>query len=194
MSKSVKCADCGFLALRHKTTRQLVEVEERTRRDGAIPHNPAFNDECCEPTPVCFVESRYLADEFDNADVKGGRFEKLRHVLTNSRESECNGKFVKWRPGFSPKEMLEMEMLKEQRRWQERESEKNRSFEVEQGGLNRRQQRLSLGIAILAVVVSVLVALLKSNAPPVVTVTPLLPAPVVNLQLPQPQPTGASKE
>ena len=117
----VRCADCGFLANRNFETGELVSVDEG-RQTGRFR---TLLGVTYGPMPTCFrmkanLFAEYLTEKSEN---------RLLAVITKDR-GECAG-FVKWEPGFTPKEHREMlfdlerEKLaaddrKEKRRWHER--------------------------------------------------------------------------
>lgn len=122
----VKCAECGFLALRNRVSRELVEVEGPLRQsaNAPMPRTPTEPRELYERTPLCFARARQLQDEVSNDD----RHELLRVF---QRDRDCPS-FTTWQQGFTPKEhrdMLDRQWLlereerrdKEQRQWQTRQ-------------------------------------------------------------------------
>ena len=91
-------ADCGFLANRNFETGELVSVDEG-RQTGRFR---TLLGVTYGPMPTCFrmkanLFAEYLTEKSEN---------RLLAVITKDRE-ECAG-FVKWEPGFTPKEHREM--------------------------------------------------------------------------------------
>jgi hypothetical protein len=134
-----------------------VEVEERTRRVGAIPFNPQFGDECCEVPPICFVESYDIANEFEK--LQGDRTQKLLEVIIRSRDASCKDTFVKWQAGYSPKEIYDMALSKEMlaiqhsredadRQWRKEETGLQRAWQAEQTRLADERHRETIRVAV----------------------------------------------
>lgn len=97
MPDKVRCADCGFLAARHKDTRQLLDGEPMLRDRGYLP--ATHYDE----HPVCFANKVKFRspEEMGISTNEDKRKEKLHHPR------DCDG-FTPWRIGFTPKEHQEM--------------------------------------------------------------------------------------
>lgn len=110
MVEQVKCRDCGYLALRKKDTRELVDAEECYRKDGTVP-GPGMSDKPdshlrvfdvhYEKPPICFVRAADLRKE------SGENAEKRAEVVNRPRK--C-AKFTSWEQGFTPKEVVEMRL------------------------------------------------------------------------------------
>ncbi len=97
----VRCADCGFLAVVHAETDELLEVPEAVRKTWAIPPSatrPQYKRYC--DMPVCFARACDLA-----GDV--GVFSPQRVLAVIEREREC-GAFHAHKVGQSPKELESM--------------------------------------------------------------------------------------
>jgi hypothetical protein len=127
----VKCADCGFLALRNQFTGQLDEGDEDYRRTGMPPLRKKSNqpggprsfldnpyDFPFANPPICFVQAFNLGDEFS---VEPSQIlpEMALDVLKNERDCGERELFTSWQQGFTPKE--HREMLDRQRRLQQEE-------------------------------------------------------------------------
>ena len=52
-----KCADCGFLAVRHRETRQLLDAEDKLRWAGEMPTPLDSRGYIYDEWPVCFVRA-----------------------------------------------------------------------------------------------------------------------------------------
>ena len=139
-----KCAECGFLAGRNKTTRELEEIEGQFRSSGDQPKvNYQYGNIGAlkqEPLPVCFARSFNLHNEiklsYQNARQKMPEEARKQLGLPEwkiyvseilSAERECKS-FTDWQQGFTPKEhreildrkiMMEMEenRRKNDRKW-----------------------------------------------------------------------------
>ena len=108
--EEVKCAGCGFLAVKMTVTGGFVEVEEGRREKWVMPerisgghlHNVVVHD----ALPHCFRRAASLS-----AEVGGGHHTAME-LLNDIRavvhkERECP-EFKKWVQGHSPKEHYEM--------------------------------------------------------------------------------------
>src|SRR5713101_1490489 len=97
-----KCADCGYLSIRKLDSNALVEVIGDTRRAWTTPEIPGKSQYSqFDPRPVCFVRAADLLEEAGNSAAK----DAVLPVITKDRN--CSG-FIKWSPGYSPKEHREM--------------------------------------------------------------------------------------
>ena len=100
----VKCADCGFLAVRNTNTRDLEEAEQDFRTRAYIPMtgDPGRTYARLEKLPLCFVSSFNLQEEIRN---KSGKIEvsaeNIIEVMNCDRD--CPN-ITKWKTGFTPKE------------------------------------------------------------------------------------------
>jgi hypothetical protein len=140
----VRCADCGFLAVKHPKNRTLCEVELNLREQGKEwPKTPDGLNSLYDTIPICFVRAAKLAEEMHGT---GGA--SFYHVIR--RERDCIA-FTFWQQGFSPREHKEMLDSKEQRAWQEARHKEDqafqermradeRTFQVQQKNSDRRWQ------------------------------------------------------
>ena len=122
----VKCADCGFLAQRHKETRQLLDAEEGLRKKGDVPRQPIGDGPLARTSHPPFVyEHLPLCAQLQIEFPEENTIEAIQ------QERECPV-FTPWHPGFTPKEhqeMLDRQWLLE---WQaEREDDDRRIRRVE---------------------------------------------------------------
>jgi hypothetical protein len=162
--KMERCADCGYLSLRHNKLRTLDEAEPQTRKDWTLPK--AFQEQMVlhENNPVCFAMAFPLVEECDrDAD---GRASKDSIIRTISKERTCP-KFIKWMPGHTPKDHKAMEIELENRKlnqaikeaadkreddrdacqkaWQESRDDDQRKWQEDQTRKsNKRQSRLMI--------------------------------------------------
>lgn len=110
-----KCSECGFIALRHKDSRILVEVEDEYRQTGTLRFSGIY-----ELYPLCILNSVNIASEIEiiqksvndepKSDNQGGEIpprwgEHIKVVLNNPRKCKL---FWRWKQGFSPKEHTEL--------------------------------------------------------------------------------------
>ncbi len=121
------CEKCGYLGIRNAATLQLVEVDEAFRELAITP--PGLNGLKSVYTgkPVCAVMAHDLASE-----CKASHGQPVLDVFRLKRDCGDRGKSITWQRGFTPKEHVEMQLLDEQRAWQEQQAEKaeNRHLEA----------------------------------------------------------------
>lgn len=125
MLPAVKCSDCGFLALRHRVSRELMDAHYQFRDHGSLPadmnapSDPVFGQPSIfEGVPICFVRKVHFGREIEAA-YPGLWFPVDEHRLEAiQKDRKCDG-FTPWQQGFSPKEHHEMLMAEQQRKWQE---------------------------------------------------------------------------
>lgn len=146
----VKCAECGFLTLRHRESRELAEVEWATRETGSVPTKGPYS--LYERTPLCFERAFPLQEE-----AKGDSPDEVVRVFQSDRECPS---FTPWQQGFTPKEHREMLDRREMRDWQERREREDRDWRERQEERQRQWQvaqaraRLRWDIIIFGIVVT----------------------------------------
>lgn len=118
---TVKCSDCGFLALRANDSGELCEAGSNYREDG-WPKNARLVDGY-GGTPLCFVRAFDLAKERADNGKEQNHIPSLNKAVI-SKERKCS-KFCDWRQGFSPKEHAELLMFEEQHKWQKEQARWN---------------------------------------------------------------------
>ena len=146
MPENVKCADCGFLALRRFETRDLVEMEDGVRKMGGVPTVVTTGDRQLfryEPGILCFARAYDLENERKQSDARTPE-EKFFNVLNRLRS--CY-KFTAWQQGFTPKEHYETIQEAERQMWQAERDEAQRRFQAEQAQLTREHNDRSIAIA-----------------------------------------------
>lgn len=156
----VKCAECGFLAVRNFVNRGLEEAEETFREKG-YPTN-IFDAEgrlrpIHEELPLCFAQRYNLRDKFKEFAGKDSPDNfSVRYVINEERECEA---FTKWQLGFTPREHREMLDQKrkqesearrehEDREWRERQEEKQRIWQEQQGYKRLRWEIIIFGVLV----------------------------------------------
>jgi hypothetical protein len=118
---TVRCADCGFLAVRDLQTNELIEVKEDGRKRWVLPAFPGGSQlgpmpvvRRCDETPLCAVGAYPLGEE-----AKGREADAVLPVIT--RDRKCR-KFTRWRREYTPKEHYQMfaadQLQQDNRRWQ----------------------------------------------------------------------------
>lgn len=127
--KMVKCIDCGYLASRNITTRQLDETDANFRKNCEPPHvrdflghNPHSG---WEAYPICFVQANDLIKEFEQVGKTSA--ENVKTVI--NKERECPP-FIMWRQGHNPKEHQEREDRKAMLEWQAIREDADRKYQI----------------------------------------------------------------
>ena len=147
MSDIVKCANCGFLAVRGVSDRLLRCANDRERRTGEYFEGSEF--------PVCGVGAFPLDREAPIHTAKApARLAVIRLERTCPR-------FTKWEPVYSIKDHAEM--LKEQAflSWQQVQQEASRKFQSDESAKAHSRHIQSL---IVSAVVAILAAAIGAGA------------------------------
>lgn len=124
----VKCSECGFLAVRNSESRNLEEIEFKSRETGNIGKQRYVL------VPVCFgmiinidreIEElrkspQYTIKQNEIGEVIWPKWNELVKIVID-KDRECTH-FTKWYQGFTPKEHREML----DRQWQIATEEKRR--------------------------------------------------------------------
>lgn len=136
-SRSVRCADCGYLAVRENVTWTLWEAEQEFRDDLQSPSNISglanAQPRSFGGAPLCFV------GETDFAIEPGGteQDKKARRLALLSKDRSCDS-FIEWKRGFTPKEHMEMNLLLEQRKWQRDTAREDQKWRAQQADQERQ--------------------------------------------------------
>lgn len=133
---SVSCSRCGYLAVRHRVTRQLLEAEIDVREQGyLLTESPATGGTVFERYPVCFAN----AVNFLTVLGRTPNQERVRGEVRQVRSCE---KYTEWSPGLSPKEHWEMIQEADRLKWQTEREEADRKWREHQSRLDHewRQQ------------------------------------------------------
>lgn len=130
----VKCADCGFLAVRHFETRQLLDAEPLFRSRGYIPSvtvGKGADSRAYDEHPVCFANyiNFRTPEEAGISASEGTRRDAVQ------KERECPH-FTQWQQGFTPKEHREMIQQAELMRLQ---NERDRADREDRAARDRHQ-------------------------------------------------------
>jgi hypothetical protein len=159
----VKCANCGFLAMRERRTRLLAEVELDARTSGRALSVTVADAKLGEDFPICFVMAHPLLEETCAFDPRNPL-----SVIQKDRKCES---FCQWQQGYTPKEHREMLSIKEEREWRERQANKEEAWrqkqaaedrqwrEKEAQAAERRHRRELLVLGFLAIGVQIAVAI-----------------------------------
>ncbi len=121
----VKCAECGYLAVRNVDSYHLDETGTDFREKGmvALGRQVGRNQyQLHELQPLCFVQRYNLRSEI-KSEFASGKNEVGCILQVISKEREC-GKFTAWQQGFTPKEHYEM---LDRQRWQDWQEKQRRS-------------------------------------------------------------------
>lgn len=125
----VMCHECGFLAVRHEKSRELVEMELDYRNTGEAPReidSPKHPNIYGYGFPLCFKQAYSIGDEMKNE--KGSLGEKIRSVIQRDRVCEY---FTVWRQGFTPREHQEMLDRERMKGWEMEREELDRKWRME---------------------------------------------------------------
>jgi len=116
-----KCSECGYLAVRARTSRELREAEGEYRKRG-------LRIAISEHIPICFAQVRDFREEI--IKEKGASdLDSVDVIPFVSQEIDCNS-FTKWIQGLTPKEHREMLDRQEWRDWQERQRKSDRYWRI----------------------------------------------------------------
>lgn len=125
----VKCADCGYLGI--WDTGEWLHADEEFRQEGILRYGNRVLI-----TPRCFAVVFDLRAEqgslLEQASV--GHVDANKRLITKGRD--C-GAWVKWQPGFTPREHREMIDAERLREWQAKREDADREWRDEQ----RREDR-----------------------------------------------------
>lgn len=129
----VKCAECGLFCYKDRNVYE--HIDEKGRRTGNLPlYRVGDTPLRFSHKPRCFAVKADFDDEYakldDAADKRGGQLpELLLKVITADRECDA---FIRWVPGFSPKEHKEMMQEERLLEWQkEQRQEDKRQFRTQ---------------------------------------------------------------
>ena len=125
----VKCADCGYLAVRSKVDYSLGEATSDFREKGMVAigrDDRGMNQHPLhENIPLCFTRQPYFRDATKNIKNRDNPFEEVKAMI--QKDIDCK-EFTTWQQGFTPKEHREMQSIKEQREWQEKQRKSDRCW------------------------------------------------------------------
>ena len=113
----VKCADCGYLAVRNRDTYCLDEAGSDFREKGMVALGREYGRNqypLHEQMPLCFARYQYLGEEIKNINKEKNATEEVSRIIKT--EIKCE-EFVKWQHGFTPKEHREMLDRQWERKW-----------------------------------------------------------------------------
>jgi hypothetical protein len=141
------CINCGLLGRRHEMDGPIatsVDYASRYGREtgdigvfGTSRGDAALS--IYNTRATCFVGKADLSGEIGSMGGMLGSEQQEKTLVALTKQREC----PRWYPFaefFSPREHLDMQMLDEQRRWQERESARNREHEERMADMQRQWQ------------------------------------------------------
>ncbi len=165
----VKCADCGFLAVRSKVDYSLGEAAADFRENGAVAigvDSKGMNQHPLhEIRPLCFARAFNLGEEIQTQVGTGKNdLQSVLHVIKHDRN--CNV-FTKWQSGFSPKEHQEILDRKQQsdfqlkrgredKEWRDEQRQKDLKWREEQD--KKAESRHRLDLIVLGIIVTLIIA------------------------------------
>ena len=94
----VKCADCGYLTMRHRTEYSLLLEVYEDYRKHAVLRRPEFTN-----PPRCFMRVRNFESEFQQVTAADGPAQQQAEIAILQKEIPC-AEFTHWQQGFTPKE------------------------------------------------------------------------------------------
>lgn len=166
----VKCADCGFLSVRHNDTRELCEAERQP--DGTVKADRHYVNGL-----LCFKALRdFGGPEVTHHEKSVGVTIDWSVVYDRAQdEIDCRDGFLQRIPGLSPKEHLAMmdqertrawqlERETADREWRERQTESDRKWRREERRLRIIELAvLTVGLIFGGVVAAVVGALIARS-------------------------------
>jgi len=123
----VKCKDCGWLGVRQKASRILVDADDAYRNEGTIPRLKAGSslpEPVIESLPICYAGRRKFYDEMQTPTPNEAI---VKAAL--AKPYPCDS-ITPWQSGLSPKELEQMKMLEEQRAALAREADRQRIWQA----------------------------------------------------------------
>jgi len=179
-----KCADCGYLTVRIKSSYSFGEAPSDFRERGVVPviydeqgrNQHPFH----EQEPICFILKKDLKKEFKTETTKGNNTVSAFNVLHKYRDCDTTDTtlgFTEYRQGFTPKEhremldrqwMLDFKEKREQedREWRSKEEKERREWQQKQSAKRFRWEVLVVGgvIASLFVISQILAAFIERGS------------------------------
>ncbi len=166
----VKCAECGFLGVRHPLTQTLIGPSEHQRQTGvpttdSIPivgrmDEYAPGEAIPDTRPVCAIGAIQIGNEHCGGNDNRVKCHSAQAVMQKDRT--C-GEFTKWIPGLSPKEHIDMLTAQTDRLWQERQTERDRQWRKED---NRRMAWWGVAGTVLGIVLTTFAQTLTNRSSP----------------------------
>jgi hypothetical protein len=151
--ENVRCADCGFLAIKRRWSGEWVEAEESLREEGFIKYvaHERAPTVAFEIAPFCFDRAADLQEEIGPLDTGRATDGSLnaKRAAAVQLERPC-GNFVQWEYGFSPKEHAEMRIVQQQQEWHAKEAAAQREWQADEARKADVRHRESMNVALAA--------------------------------------------
>ncbi len=172
----VKCADCGYLAVRNKETHALVSPAREQRETGEAPPAPGAVERPIGTIPICAIGVCDLRRKVEEARrgmvgkpvIRDGEAPKA--VI--QKDHDCQ-RSTKWIPALSPKEHIDMDLLEKQQVWDDERDKRQQAWQEERDARNLRVNRwlvLAAVISALAALASAFFAGWSATHPTVITI------------------------
>ncbi|TXT21823.1 MAG: hypothetical protein FD138_3960 [Planctomycetota bacterium] len=148
---TVRCADCGFLAIRNCETRELVEVELSVRNGEGFPSEQVPPSEertiaglqqrlgivsakrIYEDNAICFMREPSVSRDFQHAADSAKKDRNYHgHFLRVINEERCCERFTPWTQGLTPREHREMLDQKQLLAYQKEREDSDRQWRQSQ--------------------------------------------------------------
>ena len=159
MGDTVKCANCGFLAVRKIETRELVDAEDETRDNGHLAVTPHGHRPIYDGRLICFVQAFPLIKE------TGPNPGAPERKTVAQKERRCE-RFVEWRQGFTPKEHQEMIDRERQQKREDDRDESQRNFLAGQARQTNRHNLRMFALTIVGILVALFLGLWGGKSKP----------------------------
>lgn len=165
MPDNVKCAECGYLAVRHVETRQLLDAEIAFREQGSLPSRRSpdwIGIPIYDELPVCFARAVSFRQEIKTPASDERRLDCVQ------KQRNCD-KITDWHQGFTPKEHREMLLSKEaleiqreeqanDRIWRDTQATKDHEWRKEEAAWRRKELWVMGGIVTFVSVVAQIIS------------------------------------
>jgi hypothetical protein len=153
----VRCCECGYLSLREVYNRELYSPEANYRETGETPIASSLS-----PFPVCLMRACDFRRELKVAK-EGHHSDSVKIVDVIRRDRPCD-EFTTWQQGFSPKEHLEMNILKEQQAAHDKQAAIERQWRKEDTRF-RFVELIVMGgiVTLVSVIVQIVAAFISRN-------------------------------
>lgn len=177
-----RCKDCGYLAIREKQTRELIEVDFPSRTEGKFPthmihmQHMSIPVDNCTLRPVCFrLEPKMLQESLSAEEGK----ESFMQIINNERECD---RFIKWEQGFSPKEHAELDMFERQEQRQKDEASHSRRMHmIELTIVGLFVPAMMIVAQIITTRMQVAATIQAAHEAQAISQPPAAPAPIINV-------------
>jgi hypothetical protein len=146
--RTVRCVDCGYLALRDRSGLQMVEAPQAFRETGGAPTDVNGKLIYESSIPTCTARAADLTREVEPS--------KTASIIlaTIKRDRTCRS-FVRWMPCFSPRdhkeaadehdrEQRQRQRDEDDRRWRDEQAKQEHNWRVEQAERDRQWRREDL--------------------------------------------------